>query len=186
MYKERTPLTEEQSSESSGTNVCQSSPPFEKKIEMSKSKASIKHWFQQESVLFRHLPFCDNKPYRILVVDDQAINRELIVRFLHRQEYVIEVAENGQEAVEACQKKNYKLVLMDLQMPVMDGYEAARQIRELKKGHQPFIVAVSAHDSQENVQQCQSVGMNGFISKPIDFRKLNQVLQEISGDTEET
>ena len=186
MHTERTPLTEKQPvKQAEGTDWLKA-PTFEMKEAGSAGEMGFKNWFQKEAKRGFQLPFSENKPCRILVVEDQLINRELIVRFLHRQECVIEVAENGQEAVDACRKKNYRLVLMDLQMPVMDGYEATRQIRNLKGIQQPSIVAVSAHASPEHLEMCRAVGMDGFVSKPIDFKKLKEVLREISGNTEKS
>lgn len=94
--------------------------------------------------------------------------------------YEIGFAENGQEVVEMWMKGSYDLVLMDVQMPLMDGFEATATIRkkELNRGGHIPIVAMTAHAFKEDQQRCLEAGMDAYISKPIDFNKTLQVIGE--------
>ena len=108
---------------------------------------------------------------RVLVAEDNAINRQLVVELLEQAGATVEVAANGAEAVEKVESSaagHFDVVLMDLQMPVMDGYDAARRIRLDPRHHALPIVAVSAHALVEDRERCQVLGMNGHVSKPID------------------
>ncbi|QRR00028.1 response regulator [Dyadobacter sandarakinus] len=114
-------------------------------------------------------------PYEVLVVDDNAINQHVIVRVLQKLGYQPDIANNGREAVEAANSKNYGLVLMDMQMPVMDGVEATRLIRKTVV-QQPIIIALTANTLEEDRQQCLNAGMNDYMSKPIN---INEVTSKI-------
>ncbi|SMP62550.1 PAS domain S-box protein [Anoxynatronum buryatiense] len=120
----------------------------------------------------------DNERIKVLVVDDQPVNQALAVQLLQNRGMSCDVAQNGLEAIEACRQKNYDLVLMDIQMPVMDGLEATRQIRQLKGIKQPRIVAMTAHAMKEDETRCLKAGMNAYLAKPLDFMEINVLLQE--------
>ena len=116
----------------------------------------------------------------ILVVDDNEINRKLLNELLHNLGATVEQASNGQQAIRAVaeNKGRYDLVLMDLQMPGMDGYEATRVIREeLNEGDLP-IIAVSAHAMNSEKQRCLDAGMNDHLAKPIEPGKLAALLKQ--------
>jgi CheY-like chemotaxis protein len=102
---------------------------------------------------------------RFLVVDDHPINRKVVTTILKHWKAFFEVATNGLEAVEKSEKADFDIILMDIQMPVMDGYTAARKIRELK-GDKTFILALTASILKEDEQHCLDSGMNGIIRKP--------------------
>lgn len=102
---------------------------------------------------------------RILVVDDHPINRKVVTTILDKWSSTYEVAKNGLEAVELAEKVDFDIVLMDIQMPVMDGYEATRRIRQ-RKGTQMTILALTASILKEDEQHCIEAGMNGIIRKP--------------------
>ena len=107
---------------------------------------------------------------RILVVEDNLINQKLIVRLLENLGYRADVAANGQDALEALSRSAYAVVLMDCQMPVMDGYQATAQIRQRDSHndtHTP-IIAVTAHAMRGDRERCLAAGMDDYISKPID------------------
>ncbi len=115
---------------------------------------------------------------RVLVVEDQEVNRALAVQLLKNRGLNCDVAVNGLEAMAACKQENYDLVLMDIQMPVMDGLEATRQIRKLEGIKQPRIVAMTANAMKEDKVKCLEAGMDDYLSKPLDFSKINSLLQE--------
>ena len=118
---------------------------------------------------------------RILLVEDNELNREIAGEILQMTGAKVETAENGKiavEKVEASPKDSYDLIFMDIQMPVMNGYEATAAIRSLPgaKGKLP-IVAMTANAFAEDVQLAKNTGMNGHIAKPLDMNKLNDVLK---------
>ena len=122
---------------------------------------------------------------KVLVVEDQAINRELAIRLLQNRGFACDVAENGREAVEACRQENYDLVLMDVQMSVMDGLEATRQIRKLPMVKQPRIAAMTAHAMKEDKDRCLAAGMDAYLTKPLHFDRISALLQEETAQWEE-
>ena len=86
---------------------------------------------------------------------------------------------NGRLALEALRRQNYDVILMDLQMPEMDGFEATRRIREDAEGPQPFIVAVTAHAMLGDRERCLASGMDDYLSKPVQIESLQATLQRI-------
>ena len=112
---------------------------------------------------------------KILVVDDGEANRRLIRLFLGRAGCEIDQAENGQEAFERVQQENFDLILMDMQMPVLDGYQATRLIRE--HGFTMPIIALTANAMQGDEQKCLDAGCSGFLSKPVN---MDQLVRSIS------
>ncbi len=108
---------------------------------------------------------------RLLLVDDNPINQEVACELLAKAGLVVEVAGDGATAIELVQSRTYDLVLMDVQMPVMDGLTATRQIRS-RMGHQLPILAMTASAFVEDRQNCLDAGMNDHVSKPVDPRAL--------------
>jgi CheY-like chemotaxis protein len=112
-------------------------------------------------------------PLRILLVEDNAVNQKLALRLLSQMGYQADVAANGIEAVEAVGRQPYDLVLMDVQMPEMDGLEATRLIVEQFPAEQrPWIVAMTANAMDGDREACLAAGMKGYISKPIRIDEL--------------
>lgn len=129
-----------------------------------------------------------NSKSKILLVEDYPDNQKIISIILNKGGYSCDIASNGIEAVEAYKNKQYDLILMDCQMPEMDGYEATKQIRILEHDgcHIP-IIALTAHSmNSESVEKCKNAGMDDYISKPIDIEKTMGKLKEYLNEKEET
>ena len=115
---------------------------------------------------------------RILVAEDNPVNQRLVVRLLEKRGHRVVLAVDGRQAVEALNQESFDLVLMDVQMPEMDGLEATTIIREKEKKsgkHQP-IVALTAHAMAGDRDRCLTAGMDGYLTKPIRTRELDQIL----------
>lgn len=106
---------------------------------------------------------------KILVVDDNDINQMVVRKVLEIKGFTCESASNGEEAVEAVMKSDYDCVFMDIQMPVMDGYDATRKIRELKPREAVFIVAMTANAMSGDRDKCIAAGMDDYVSKPLNY-----------------
>jgi PAS domain S-box-containing protein len=132
-------------------------------------------------------PAVPDSALRMLLVEDVAVNRELIATLLAPFDIAIETAENGQLAVEAMRRGGFDLVLMDVQMPVMDGLTAARAIRALPGSNAKStpIIAMTANVLPEQVQKCLDAGMDDHLGKPISPAALLAVLSRWSGRREE-
>ena len=120
---------------------------------------------------------------KILLAEDCDINREVAIGLLQLQGHVVEVAENGREAVEKVMANDYDIVLMDVEMPEMNGLEAARIIRQqpTEQTQQLPIVAMTAHDTRDIQIACQHAGMNGYVTKPIDPANLYATITAHAG-----
>jgi len=117
---------------------------------------------------------------RLLVAEDDPTIRQVLGTMLQMAKYDVAFAENGQKVVEMWENGNYDLVLMDVQMPVINGFEATSAIREkerIRGGHIP-IVAMTAHTFKEDEKRCLDAGMDAYISKPIDFMACLQLIEE--------
>jgi signal transduction histidine kinase/ActR/RegA family two-component response regulator len=117
------------------------------------------------------------RPARVLVVEDNAVNQTVVRAMLERLGMTVAVANHGAEAVAAVEAHDVELVLMDCQMPVMDGYEATRQIRSARHSRaQVPIIALTAHALAEDRQRCHEAGMNDYLPKPVTGDALAEVL----------
>jgi CheY-like chemotaxis protein len=117
-------------------------------------------------------------PLRILVAEDNIVNQRVLQMWLQRLGYTSDVVKDGLEAVAAVQSGSYDLVLMDVQMPNLDGLGATRAIREaMPEGKRPTIVAITAAASTEERAACMAAGMDGFLTKPFDEAPLAAVLK---------
>jgi CheY-like chemotaxis protein/signal transduction histidine kinase len=138
-----------------------------------------------EAALAVGLGRADVRKLRVLLAEDDHVHRIIAVRTLQRLGITPDVAENGAEAIRAVLEKPYHLVLMDLQMPDMDGMAATREIRSrLGGGRQPAICGVSAHDPADFRQACLSAGMDHYLTKPLDPEDLRRILLELAARTE--
>ncbi|MBF0197117.1 MAG: response regulator [Planctomycetes bacterium] len=118
---------------------------------------------------------------RILLVDDKVANQEVACAMLNRIGLEADLANNGQEAIDLMEQHHYDLVLMDCQMPVMDGFSATEMIRDPDsklRNHQVPIVAMTANVLNDYQDRCVQVGMNDFLPKPVTISKLNNILEK--------
>jgi len=112
---------------------------------------------------------------RVLVVEDNPINRMLVIKVLQKWDYETDIAENGQIALDKYQENDYDILLMDLQMPVKDGYETTQTIRALNSARKDVpIIAMTAHAIKGERERCMALGMTDFISKPFDPTELHK------------
>jgi len=122
----------------------------------------------------------------VLVVDDFEIIRDLMVGMISDQGYMVQSAENGLQAVEKARVGNFKIIFMDCDMPVMDGFRATSAIRKMKLPNRPLIVALTANALPEQREECLRIGMDAYLTKPIDREALFNTLDELADDSEET
>ena|SRR5438105_166390 len=123
-----------------------------------------------------------SKALRILVADDSKVSRQLAVNLLKDLQHEVALAATGQQAVKAVQDEKFDLVLMDMQMPELDGVEATAKIRQHEKStrsHVP-IIAVTADWTKGDRERCLAAGMDDYISKPIAPDELSRVLKKFS------
>lgn len=113
---------------------------------------------------------------KVLLVEDVHLNQQIAKAFLNKAGLQVIIANNGLEAVELVQKIHFDAVLMDLQMPVMDGYEATKQIRQIKTVEELPIIAMTAAAMQHDRETCLTVGMNDHLSKPLNSKQMIEVL----------
>jgi CheY-like chemotaxis protein len=117
-------------------------------------------------------------PLRILLAEDNLVNQKLALRLLAKMGYRADVAADGLEAIQALERQPYDVILMDVQMPEMDGLEATRRICERwPVGVRPRIIAMTANAMQGDREICLAAGMDDYVSKPIRVNELIQVLE---------
>jgi CheY-like chemotaxis protein len=127
------------------------------------------------------LPVSRLRNLRVLVAEDNAVNKKLIARLLEKLGCVVEVVGDGVEAVEAVERRPFQLILMDVQMPRMGGFEATRIIREREQArglHTP-IVALTAHAMKGDKERCLEAGMDDYVTKPVQFQQLVATLNSL-------
>ncbi|MEM9806561.1 MAG: response regulator, partial [Cyanobacteria bacterium P01_D01_bin.56] len=121
----------------------------------------------------------EKHPLRILLAEDNSVNQKLAVQQLKRIGYRTDIVGNGIEAIEALERQAYDVVLMDMQMPEMDGITASQKIRQIFPSEdQPHIIAMTANAMQEDRERCLNAGMDAYISKPVDLENLARALQK--------
>jgi CheY-like chemotaxis protein len=120
-------------------------------------------------------------PLRILLAEDNVVNQKLALRLLQQMGYRADLASNGIEAVESVQRQVYDVVLMDVQMPEMDGLEASRRIASAAPtGARPRIVAMTANAMQGDREMCMAAGMDDYVTKPIRVDALVEALNNVT------
>jgi CheY-like chemotaxis protein len=122
-----------------------------------------------------------HRSFRILLAEDNLINQRLAARLLGRRGHTVAVAGTGSEALSILDRESFDAVLMDVQMPEMDGFEATRAVRnrELRSGLHLPIIAMTAHAMKGDRERCLASGMDGYVSKPIDVKELMQTLEKL-------
>jgi CheY-like chemotaxis protein len=127
----------------------------------------------EETIVPGKMPadFAARFPYEILIAEDNVINQQVILQILQNMGYTPDLADNGEMAVAAAQQKKYDIILMDMQMPEMDGLEATGIIRSGGK-HQPVIIALTANTLPGDEEECLKAGMNDYLGKPIKIEEL--------------
>lgn len=119
----------------------------------------------------------DRESISILVVEDNVVNQAVVLAMLGKNGYQTDVADNGQEALNKLEQYNYDLILMDCQMPVLDGYEATRQIRKLNSGVRSIpVIALTANVMAEDAEKCLAAGMDDYLAKPFEPDALEQIV----------
>jgi len=127
-----------------------------------------------------------SRPLRILLAEDNKINQKFAMLLLEKSGYVVEIADNGHQAVDAMQRNAYDVVLMDIQMPELDGVQATRQIRALPHPNAGVpIIAMTAHAMAGARDEYLAAGMNDYVSKPIDAKLLLSKLEAIAANKED-
>jgi CheY-like chemotaxis protein len=117
---------------------------------------------------------------RVLLAEDNSVNQTLMVARLEKQGHSVVVAGTGAEAVRAWESEPFDLVLMDIQMPEMDGFEATRLMRKLEQGRHTPIVALTAHAMKGDRERCLAAGMDGYLGKPVRTEELFRLLVDLT------
>jgi CheY-like chemotaxis protein len=137
-------------------------------------------WHSRTQGIFTQPPAAPRtKKRRILLAEDNPVNEKVATHTLHKLGYEVHAVVNGQDAVVAWREGRYDLILMDCQMPILDGYEATREIRTLEAGQQHIpIVALTAHAMKDDDVKCLAAGMDHHLTKPLDRERLQACLDQ--------
>jgi PAS domain S-box-containing protein len=129
-------------------------------------------------------PSADGRSLNILLAEDNAVNQMVMTRLLHKRGHRVVVANTGKAALESLQREDFDLVLMDVQMPELDGFQATAEIRRMSgaKARIP-IIALTAHAMSGDRERCLAAGMDGYLTKPIDPKGLDATLRTYGGST---
>ena len=121
---------------------------------------------------------CYDKKYKILVAEDNPVSQKLVVKIIEKKGWEVKAVNNGIEVLDALEKEMFDLILMDIQMPVMDGVETTRQIKNRKEWSVIPIIALTAHALKGDENKFIKSGMDGYISKPFDSEKLYSLIEK--------
>ena len=119
----------------------------------------------------------------MLLAEDTRANQRLVVRILGKRGHAVSVAEDGCRAVEMVQNDDFDVILMDVQMPVMDGFEATRAIRAIEPSIP--IIAMTAHAMKGDHERCLASGMNAYVPKPVNSQELIRLVEMLAGSRTE-
>jgi CheY-like chemotaxis protein len=124
-------------------------------------------------------PILERPPLRILLAEDNLVNQKVATHMLKRLGYSADIANNGMEVLQCLQRITYDVILMDVQMPEMDGIETTRVIcKQWPSEQRPYIIAMTAHALSGDADKCLAAGMNDYISKPVHIEKLEAALEK--------
>jgi CheY-like chemotaxis protein len=128
-----------------------------------------------------------NWPAVVLVAEDNPINQKVLQHLIERRGHSVEVAASGRETLRLLDEREFDLVLMDVQMPEMDGFETTREIRrrERQTGNHQTIVAMTAHSMSGDRERCLEAGMDDYLSKPVSIQQLERLLDRIGASRAE-
>lgn len=129
-----------------------------------------------------NIRFADQYPIKILAAEDNPVNQKFIVHVLKKLGYVAEVAGTGKEVIDYLEKRSYDLIFMDIQMPVMDGFEATEVIIRQYGEKRPKIVALTANALKEDREKCLEKGMDDYMSKPVTVQKIKDVIARFGSE----
>ena len=115
---------------------------------------------------------------KILVVEDDEVNLMIAEHILNKEGFSVITVENGEEAIEIVKTQQFGMILMDIEMPIMDGLEATQAIRKMEHGRRIPIIALTAHAIPEKIQEIRSAGMDDYIAKPFDPKKLKVIINK--------
>jgi len=138
---------------------------------------------RQQPVSALDAGLADRHPLRILLAEDNAVNQKLALRVLERMGYTADVAGDGLGAIASLERESYDLVLMDVQMPELDGLEATRRIRARWPARDVRIVAMTANAMAEDREACLAAGMDDYLAKPIRVDELAAALSRTPSPT---
>lgn len=133
-----------------------------------------------DRLLAEYYPRKSRGPLSILLAEDNPVNQKVILRMLTKLGYNADIVTNGQTALEAVRSNKYNLVLMDIEMPILDGIEVTQRLKQ-ELENPPVIVAMTAHRDREEMNRCLKAGMKEFITKPISIEELKQLLERYEG-----
>lgn len=154
---------------------------FEKRKDGGGGDTTAHHEIRKEGHVSHPASHNDFRNLRVLLAEDNEINRQVICTMLAKAGIAVDVAENGLLAVEAAGKKTYDVILMDVQMPEMDGFEATREIRLLEgNDRHAMIIAMTAHALKGYRERCLDAGMDDYLAKPVDRGKLLSVFGNLA------
>ena len=134
-------------------------------------------------LITRHSLREERKARRVLLAEDNLVNQTVALCLLQKRGYEVEVAATGRDALEKLAREKFDLVLMDVQMPEMDGFEATAAIREIEKAtgdHLP-IIAMTARAMKGDRERCLAAGMDGYVAKPIQSQELFAQIEKLAG-----
>ena len=118
-------------------------------------------------------------PLRILIAEDNLVNQKLAVSLLSLMGYLVDAVENGKEVLEILDKKDFDIILMDIQMPEMDGIEATEKILEtIPLEKQPLVIAITANAMSGDREKCLAVGMVDYMAKPVKINELQKIIEK--------
>jgi CheY-like chemotaxis protein len=120
--------------------------------------------------------FAKDYPLSILIAEDNVINQKLMERILAKLGYRADIVADGVEVLDSIVRKKYNVILMDVRMPEMDGFEATRLIRKMTI-EQPYIIAMTANSMLSDKEECLNIGMNNYISKPMSMDEIVRILK---------
>jgi CheY-like chemotaxis protein len=122
-----------------------------------------------------------NRQLFILLAEDNKVNQKLASRMLEKLGHEVVIAENGEEAIEKMKQGDFDLILMDVQMPIMDGFQATKKIRESEqKGNKHIpIIALTAYAMKGDREKCLKAGMDGYLSKPINLKEIKNTIYTV-------